>query len=107
MSVSTPRDPQSLERLAARLDASHLRRAERLAPYTTFRIGGPADLLFEATSADALATAVASARECGVPYFVLGLGANVLIGDAGFRGVVIRNLARAHEFRPEGDRCRL
>jgi len=107
MSVSELRDPQSLERLAGRLDPRHLRRAEPLAPYTTFKIGGPADLLFEATSADALANAVLAAREEDVPYFVLGLGANVLIGDVGFRGLVIRNTARHHEFRDQGDHCTL
>lgn len=78
-----------------------------LAPYTTFRIGGPADLLYEATSADALAKAVLAARETGVPYFVLGLGANVLVGDRGFRGLVVRNTARTHEFRETADDCRL
>jgi UDP-N-acetylmuramate dehydrogenase len=103
----TVSDPKALERLAARLDARHLRRGEKLAPYTTFKIGGPADLLFEATTADALANAVLAAREEGVPYFVLGLGANVLIGDRGFRGLVIRNTARHHEFREEGDTCHL
>jgi UDP-N-acetylmuramate dehydrogenase len=103
----TGSDSKALERLAARLDARHVRRGETLAPYTTFKIGGPADLLFEATSADALANAVLAAREEGVPYFVLGLGANVLIGDRGFRGLVIRNTARHHEFREDGDICRL
>lgn len=103
-------DPQAIERLAARLndvDADRLRRNERLAPFTTFKIGGPADLLFEATSADALAHAVLAAREMNVPYFVLGLGANVLIGDRGFRGLVIRNTSRHHEFREQGDECHL
>jgi UDP-N-acetylmuramate dehydrogenase len=100
-------DSQSLERLGARLDAAHVRRNEALAPYTTFKIGGPADLLYEATSATALANAVLAARDTGVPYFVLGLGANVLIGDRGFRGLVIRNTASAHEFREEGDACHL
>ena len=103
-------DPQAIERLAARLngiDADRLRRNERLAPFTTFKIGGPADLLFEATSADALANAILAARELNVPYFVLGLGANVLIGDRGFRGLVIRNTSRHHEFREEGDECHL
>src|SRR5215217_5482369 len=100
-------DPNILERLASRLDAKHVRRNEPLAPYTTFKIGGPADVFFEATSADALANAVLAARDADVPYFVLGLGANVLIGDRGFRGLVIRNTARAHEFRPNGDRCLL
>ena len=100
-------DSKSLARLAERLDVAHLRRDAELAPYTTFRIGGPADLLFEATSADALANAVLAARATNVPYFVLGLGANVLIGDRGFRGLVIRNIARGHEFRDRGDVCHL
>ena len=100
-------DPEILERLAGRLNAAHVKRHERLAPYTTFRIGGPADLLLEAKSADELANAVLAARELGVPYFVLGLGANVLIGDAGFRGLVIRNTASGHEFRENGDVCEL
>jgi UDP-N-acetylmuramate dehydrogenase len=100
-------NPAVIDQVAQRLDAAHLRRNEPLAPFTTFRIGGPADLLFEATSADALANAVLAAREAGVPYFILGLGANVLIGDGGFRGLVIRNTARAHEFREEGDVCHL
>jgi UDP-N-acetylmuramate dehydrogenase len=103
----TNSDPEILERLAARLNAGHIARHERLAPYTTFRIGGPADLLLEAKSADELANAVLAARELGVPYFVLGLGANVLIGDGGFRGLVIRNTASAHEFREHGDTCDL
>ncbi|HXT18113.1 MAG TPA: UDP-N-acetylmuramate dehydrogenase [Gemmatimonadaceae bacterium] len=98
---------QAIERVAAELDARHTRRAEPLAPYTTFKIGGPADLFFEATSADALANAVLAARRNEVPYFVLGLGANVLMGDRGFRGLIIRNTAKAHEFREEGDVCRL
>jgi UDP-N-acetylmuramate dehydrogenase len=104
--MSVP-DSKALERLAARLDSRHLRRAEPLAPYTTFKIGGPADLFFEAPSADALANAVLAAREEGVSCFVLGLGANVLIGDRGFRGLVIRNTARSHEFRELGDECHL
>lgn len=97
----------ALERLAARLDPARLRRGELLAPYTTFRIGGPADLFFEATTADELATAVLAAREMDVPYFVLGLGANILVGDKGFRGLVIRNTSSHFEFHDEGSSCRL
>ena len=84
------------------LDRSRLRLSVPLAPYTTFRIGGPADVLFEAQTADELATAIAAARLAGVPWFVLGLGANVLIGDRGIRGLVIRNAAAAHTISPEG-----
>ena len=100
-------DQLKLDRLASRLDQRHLRTSEPIGPYTTFRIGGPADLFFEATTADTLANAVLAARDLDVPYFVLGLGANILVGDRGFRGLVIRNAARNHEFREHGDECLL
>jgi len=87
--------------------ASRLRRDEPLAPYTTFRIGGPADLYFEATTADELANAVLVARDLDVPYFVLGLGANILIGDKGFRGIVVRNTAQHFAFHEHELDCRL
>lgn len=64
-----------------------------LAPYTTFKIGGPADAFFEAKTANELASAIKIARRLEVPFFVLGLGANILVGDKGFRGLVIRNAA--------------
>ncbi|WP_420454231.1 UDP-N-acetylmuramate dehydrogenase [Rubrivirga sp.] len=75
------------------LDGDRVRTGVALGPFTTFRIGGPADVFFEAHSADELAAAVEAARGAEVPFFVLGLGANILVGDGGFRGVVIRNRA--------------
>jgi UDP-N-acetylmuramate dehydrogenase len=84
------------------LGPDRVRMDEGLAPYTTFRIGGPADLFYEPRSADELALAITAAREHGVPFFLLGLGANILIGDRGFRGLVIRNQARGIEFLPGG-----
>src|SRR5262245_49401289 len=89
-------------RLAAHLDPRRIRRQEVLAPYTTFRIGGPADLFYDVTSADDLANAITAARTEGIPWFLLGLGANILIGDRGFRGLVIRNTARAFSFDSSG-----
>lgn len=90
------------DQLAPALGREHLRISAPLAPYTTFRIGGPADVLYDATSAEALATAVLTARRLGIPYFVLGLGANILVGDRGVRGLVIRNVARGVEFQDRG-----
>ena len=87
---------------AAGVPAASIKRNEPLAPSTTFRIGGPADLFVEAGSADQLAAAVTAARAADVPWFVLGLGANILVGDGGFRGVVIRNAAAAHRFADDG-----
>ena len=88
--------------LANRVDAKRLRRSEPLAQYTTFRIGGPADLFYDATSADDLAGAVSAARDLGIDYFVLGLGANILVGDKGFRGLVIRNTSSHLKFLDNG-----
>ncbi len=96
-SHSSDRHPSPQEiaaALAPALGASRLRLSEPLAPYTTFRIGGPADVLYDATSATELASAITAARSAGVPLFVLGLGANILVGDLGFRGLVVRNVAR-------------
>ncbi len=73
-----------------------------LAPFTTFKIGGPADLFYEARSADDLAKAVLEARNLELSHFVLGLGANILIGDRGFRGLVIRNAGAKHDFSNDG-----
>jgi UDP-N-acetylmuramate dehydrogenase len=66
-----------------------------LGPLTTYRIGGPADLFVAVHSADELVAAVRAAREAAIPYFLLGTGANILVGDQGFRGIVIHNRASA------------
>lgn len=88
------------------LGADRVRRSVALAPFTTFRIGGPADLFFEARSADELARAVTLARTYEMPFFLLGLGANILVGDRGFRGLVIRNAARHIDVRPREHRLK-
>lgn len=64
---------------------------EPLAARTTFRIGGPADLLIEARTIPELITSVRLARQFGVVTFILGNGSNILVRDAGFRGLVIEN----------------
>jgi UDP-N-acetylmuramate dehydrogenase len=87
--------------LGARLGAERLETDVALAPYTTFRIGGPADLLYRARTPDELAEAVMAARELGVPHVLLGLGANVLIADTGFRGLVIRSEVGGIDFIDE------
>jgi UDP-N-acetylmuramate dehydrogenase len=63
---------------------------EPLAPYTTYRIGGPADVLLEPENVEDVQAALAAARRHGVPWLALGLGSNVLVADAGFRGLVLR-----------------
>ncbi len=62
---------------------------EPLAGRTTFRIGGPADALAEPRTGESLAALLAAARSEGLPVFLLGGGANLLVGDRGIRGLVV------------------
>ncbi|MGY4766906.1 UDP-N-acetylmuramate dehydrogenase [Kribbella sp. CWNU-51] len=61
-----------------------------LAEFTTLRIGGPADKLLEVSTEDDLITAVRDADAAGEPVLLLSGGSNVVIGDDGFRGTVIK-----------------
>jgi UDP-N-acetylmuramate dehydrogenase len=76
--------------LAARLGEGRVRAQAPLAPLTTFRIGGPADLLAEVRSAEEALLVLRLARDAGAPLTWLGGGSNVLIGDGGIRGLVVR-----------------
>jgi UDP-N-acetylmuramate dehydrogenase len=73
--------------------ADRLQRDVPLAPHTTFQLGGPADVFVEARTADELARSIQIARHHEIRFFLLGMGANVVVGDRGFRGLVIRNAA--------------
>lgn len=74
--------------------ADRLKRDEILAPYTTFKIGGPADLFYIATNKEELVSIITESRKLQIPMFILGGGSNILIGDKGIRGIVIKNNMR-------------
>lgn len=93
--------PDLLVRLEALLGPGRVERDVRLAPMTTFRIGGPADFLVRAETAGELEDVVMAARASQMPWFLLGRGANVLIGDGGFRGLVIHSEVGGIRFRDE------
>jgi UDP-N-acetylmuramate dehydrogenase len=97
-------EPAAFQALIKAFGADRLRCDEVLAPYTTFKIGGPADLYFEAQTADELAAAIRIAREHEIHFFLLGMGANILIGDGGYRGLVIRNAAKHTRVEQEAGR---
>jgi UDP-N-acetylmuramate dehydrogenase len=91
-------EPDPVSVLSAELGETRLERDVPLAPFTTFRIGGPADFLYRARTPDELAHATLLTRELGVPSFLLGRGANILVGDRGFRGLVIRSEVSGIDF---------
>lgn len=94
--------PIAIRALEGQLGAERIERDVELAPFTTFRIGGPADLLYRARTPDELARALLAARHLEIPTFLLGLGANILVGDRGFRGLVIRDEVGGIDFLDEG-----
>jgi UDP-N-acetylmuramate dehydrogenase len=70
---------------------------EALARHTTFGVGGPADVFLTVRDADSLGAAATVAHEAGAAVFVLGSGSNILVADAGIRGLVIDNRARRED----------
>jgi len=69
-----------------------------LAPYTSARIGGPADILVTVKSADEFAAVMKVIWDYGMPYYILGGGSNVLVSDKGVRGVVVLDRAKEVQF---------
>jgi len=84
-----------------------VREAEPLSRHTTFGVGGPADVFVTVRSAGDLAGATNAAEEAGAPVFVLGSGSNILVADAGIRGLVIDNRARHEQAAPNGTSYRV
>lgn len=77
------------------------RRGVALAPLTTFRVGGAADWLVDLRDAGELRVLLEIARDAGLPVTILGGGSNVLVADAGVRGIVAR--FRGGQVRRIGD----
>ena len=78
------------DRLTDAFGTDRVRCRAPLAPLTTFKVGGPADWLVDVQHAVDLERAIAIAREARIPITVLGGGSNVLVSDAGVRGIVVR-----------------
>ena len=95
---------RAYDRLAG-LFGPALRTAVPLAPYTWMRVGGPAEFLLEADTADAVIRARAACRRWGIPFVLLGGGSNVVVDDAGLAGLVV--IHRAAGLHWDDDRMTL
>jgi UDP-N-acetylmuramate dehydrogenase len=80
-----------------------VKEAEPLARYSTYRIGGPATVLHPAAGED-VGTALRMAHEAGIPWFVVGLGSNILLPDEGLDALVIRMGKGMDQLRQDGER---
>ncbi len=84
-------------------DESRVFADEPMKAHTTFRVGGPADYFVDAANLDEIRDVIRLCREKKVPYYILGNGSNLLVGDKGYRGVVIQTYRAMNEVRVEGD----
>lgn len=75
---------------------------EPMKKHTTFRVGGPADILVQPKGTE-LASVIRLCRKYDVPYQVIGNGSNLLVGDRGIRGLVIEMLSKEDEICVEDD----
>lgn len=93
-----------MDQLLQSFSADQLLVNEPMSGHTTFRVGGPADLLAMPAREEQLLFALSAARECGVPTLVIGNGSNLLVRDGGIRGLVIQLGERFADIRTEGTR---
>jgi UDP-N-acetylmuramate dehydrogenase len=101
-SESAAFDPVALGTAIQRRIGVKTSRDEPLARFTTMRVGGPADLFASVHNIHELRAIVRFARSRGIPLTLLGRGSDVVIADAGIRGLVVQNRAEGSQL--DGDR---
>ncbi len=95
-----------LKQLTELIGEEQVRADEPMSGHTTFRVGGPADYYVEPQSAEGLAAVLRLCRTEQVPYMILGNGSNLLVGDKGYRGVMIALGKAWTDVVVEGNRIR-
>lgn len=93
-------------KLTAALSEERVRLSEPMKKHTTFRIGGEADYFVMPRTKEEVKQTVAVCREEQAPYSIVGNGSNLLVSDAGYRGVVIQIFKEMSRAEAEGTRIR-
>ncbi len=89
--------------LGKRLPKDNILLNEPMKSHTTFRIGGPTDIMVKPQSIEALGETIKLCKEYQVPYYILGNGSNLLVADEGFRGVMIQIYHNLSQIKLEGN----
>lgn len=96
-------DQNLVDELCGIVGAEHVHREAPLSCYTTFQIGGPAEVLVEPSSEHEVARVLSVCRASGVPYRLMGLGSDLLVADSGLSGVIVRLAERFSKVSVGGD----
>lgn len=92
-------DKREIVEIQRIVGADHVFPDEPMSRHTTFRIGGPADLMVCPQSGETTTEILRYCREQGIPWFIIGNGSDLLVSDDGYRGVIVQidqNLQRVH-----------
>lgn len=92
-----------LEGLCQILGEQNVKENEPMKKHTTFRVGGPADYFLTPENAEQVKETIIYLKEKEVPYYVVGNGSNLLVGDQGFRGAIVQIYQKMNQIRTEGD----
>lgn len=76
---------------------------EPMSRHTTFRVGGPTDFFVTPKAKEEVRDVIRICKEAGMPYYIIGNGSNLLVSDAGYRGVIVQIYKEMNEVKVEGD----
>ena len=76
---------------------------EPMSRHTTFRVGGPADFFVTPKAKEEVRDVIRICKEAGMPYYIIGNGSNLLVSDAGYRGVIVQIYKEMNKVKVEGD----
>ena len=97
------RGNKMLTKLEELIGKGHVLYDEPMKKHTTFRVGGPARALVEPGSAEDVKSVVEFCKNEQIPYYIVGNGSNLLVSDAGYRGVIVQIYKEMNEVKVEGD----
>ncbi|MBR4759710.1 MAG: FAD-binding protein, partial [Lachnospiraceae bacterium] len=93
-----------LDYIGERIPAENILRGEPMSRHTSFRIGGEADLFVKVPSIQALSELIRYLAQTGQDYYIVGRGTNLLVGDKGYRGVILQLGEEMSQITVEGTR---
>ncbi|MEE1087059.1 MAG: UDP-N-acetylmuramate dehydrogenase [Schaedlerella sp.] len=92
-----------LESLCQILGEENVKEQEMMKKHTTFRVGGPADYFLTPANTEQVKKVILFLKENEIPYYIVGNGSNLLVGDQGFRGAIVQIYQKMNEIRTEGE----
>lgn len=92
-----------LNKLQDILEQEEVLTQEPMKLHTTFKVGGPADVFVKPGSVEQIKQIMEAAREEQIPVYIMGNGSNLLVGDKGYRGVIIQIYKNMNQIRCEGN----